>query len=515
MKLAQRVLGLAMVSSGCVAPVLDAPPAPPQPTVSLVDGGDDAAADLSVALPQRDLGLLVPWRAVNLIGPGPLVWEEYDYRPRAQGGLREEIDARLERLRQIGVRQVQIQTLSSWSVETAPAPGTSIQATVYYRAAYDPNDPSTWGKVPRSRRGDMGVVAYQPPAAWDVPTPLRTPLEINRKAEQVLGDMLDAVRAHGLIPVLKVETYLTLAEDGGAGGTTPWFNFTDPSRGFDAFYARYQEHLVSMAHLGARHGAAMLILGTETPYVAGAGQGRFADGSKMTDRQALIAGKWRGIIAAVRQALREEGRLDMVLSYTEINPFWDDREPTEPRVPIWSRVPFWDDLDAVGINLYLPGRWSDGAGSYDRSPKTAQDMVAYGEAHNFATDYVPNLQDLRDFFVGKKGYDLMRKPVFFAEDGCAAAPYAAVNPAAPPVLVLGAAPDVAEQASLYDAHFQLFEKHGAGWLAGLGFWQATPGARWGGAWSPANKAAYGTPAAYFSFLGTATEDVVARHFARY
>ncbi|MCS6914845.1 MAG: hypothetical protein RMK29_02180 [Myxococcales bacterium] len=476
---------------------------------------DLALPDLRRVPDRPDLSKIVPWKAVNLLGPTDRVWEEYDYRPRAEGGLREEIDERLRQLKRLGVRQVQVQTMFSFCVESTPYPGTSIRSTVYYNPRYRPDDPRTWGRVPRNRRGDMGAIAYQPPASWDVPTPLRGPLEINAKAEAVLGEMLEAVAAHGLVPVLKGEIYLTLAEDGSRSGVSPWFIFTDPSRNFDQFYRMYQEHLVAMTRVAARHRAAMHILGTELPYVAGAGQSYFADGSRMVDRHEMIAAKWREIIRAVRQAALEEGRPDLVISYTEINPFWEDRRMTAARVPVWTRVPFWDELDAVGINFYLPGRWSDGRGNYDTSPKTAADMVRYGETHNFATDFVPNMADIREFFHVQRGYTLETKPVFFAEDGCTSSRAAAANPAAPPFLRLGEQPDFAEQQNLYEAHFVLFERYGKGWLAGLGFWQVTPSLRWGGPWNAADPSNYATPAAYFSFLGTPTEETVRRGFSRY
>jgi hypothetical protein len=118
-----------------------------------------------------------------------------DYRPRAQGGFKEDIDATLDRLKAIGVRQVQIQTMFAWSVETAPSPRSGAQAVVYYKSTYKPDDPTTWGKVSRARRGDIGLIAYQPPAFWDQPVQLKNPLQINARAEQVLGELLDAAAA--------------------------------------------------------------------------------------------------------------------------------------------------------------------------------------------------------------------------------------------------------------------------------------------------------------------------------
>jgi hypothetical protein len=478
------------------------------------DGG--TAADQGRAPGPGDrFARILPWRAINLVGPTDLIWDEYDYRPAAQGGHREEIDATLARLKSLGVRQVQIQTMYAWSVESAPGP-TQSQSVVYLRPGYRADDASTWGPVPRTRRGDMGLVPYLPssvPAHWDQPVTLRTPVELGNKAEQILGELLDAVGRAGLVPVLKSEIYLVVAED--AYDFSGDFNYTDPSRGFDTFYAQYQEHLVRMTRLAARHGAAMMILGTETPYVAGAGQSRFADGSLMSSRQALIAGKWREIIAAVRGAAVAESRPDLLFGYTEINPFWEGHyAPGETPVPVWSRVPFWDDLDVVGINFYLPGRWSDGAGSYDREPRTADEMVTYGETHDFASDTIPNLVDMRRFFVEQKGYSVAHKPVIFTEDGCTSTPVGAANPAAPPFLTERAPPDFTEQRNLYEAHFKLVDKHGAGWLGGLGFWQVTPTRRWGGTFRATDTAPYSKAAAYFSFLDTPTEDVIKQYFSR-
>lgn len=466
-------------------------------------------------LPQRDLTRLVPWRAVNLVGPTSRPWDEYDYRPRAQGGLREDIDATLDRLKALGTRQVQIQTLHAWSVEateSAPYRGSGILSVVAYDAAYRPDDPRTFGRAPRTRRGDMGLVAYQPPAWWDQPQALATPLAINQKAEQVLGELLDAVARKGLIPVLKVETFLGLVND--ANGTSANFNYTDPSRNFDQFYRMHREHLVAMTRVAARHQAALLILGTETPYVAGAGQARFATNEAMPARQAYIAARWAETIQAVRDAARAEGRPDLMFSYTEINPFWEPRAVTGAKVPPWQRVPFWDALDAVGINYYFPGRATDVNGVPDKRPLTADDMLAYAETHNFASDGVPNLQEIGAYFNGQRGYTLDTRPVIFPEDGCTASPYGAGNPAAPTNLTLRQRPDTAEQQRLYEAHFRALERHGAGWLAGLGFWQVPPTSRWGGAYSAANTTNYSDPAAYFTFLGAPAEATVRAYWSK-
>lgn len=522
--LSSRGLALAFAALvGCTAdnPFLaeDAPSGDGTDLASLDPGRADLATDGAapdLASTHGRFAQVVPWRAVNLVGPTDLVWDEYDYRPRAQGGHREEIDATLMRLKSIGVRQVQIQTLFAWSVESKPGPTTQTISVVQYSPGYRVADPATWGKIPRTRRGDMGLVPYlsnSVPPHWDQPVRLRTPEELTQKAEQILGELLDAVSKAGLIPVLKSEIYLVVAED--AFDFSGDFNYTDPSRGFDPFYAQYQQHLVRMTRLAARHGAAMMILGTETPYVAGAGQSRFADGSLMSSRRALIAGKWTAILGAVQKAAREEGRPDLLFSYTEINPFWEGHyAPGEVRVPVWSRVPFWDELDVVGINFYLPGRWTDGATKYDREPRSADEMVTYGETHDFASDTIANLADLRSFFVGQKGYALDKKPIVFAEDGCTSTPLAAANPAAPPFLKLRDPPDFTEQRNLYEAHFKLAEKHGAGWLAGLGFWQVTPTSRWGGAYNPAATDNYAKAASYFGFLGTPTEAVVKSYFTK-
>jgi hypothetical protein len=143
----------------------------------------------------------------------------------------------------------------------------------------------------------------------------------------VLGELLDAVARKGLIPVLKSEIYLVVAED--AYDFSGDFNFTDPSRNFTQFYAKFKEHQLAMTRLAARHGAALYIMGTELPYVAGAGERTFVDGSSMVSRRTLITSKWKDMIQAARAVAVAEGRPDM------------------------------------GIKFYLPGRWTDGNGNYD------------------------------------------------------------------------------------------------------------------------------------------------------
>lgn len=478
---------------------------------------DGSGGDGAVVPDKPDLSKLVPWRAVDLVGPGEVnFWTEYDYRPRSEGGSKEDIDATLDHLKAIGVRQVEIQTLHAWSIEAGEIPGSGgIRSVVYWDQKYKVDNPATWGDVPRTRRGDMGIMAYEPPAFWDTPKMLATPLEINAKAEAVLGQMLDAVYNHGLIPVLKSEIYLAIATD--AYDLSGDFNYTEPSRNFEQFYDQYQAHLVAMTRLAARHHAALMILGTETPYVAGAGQVKFLNGDRMDSRQPYIYDRWTRIIKAVRAAARAEGRPDLAFSYTEINPWWENRKSqlTMPEsAPIWTRVPFWDDLDAVGINFYLPGRYYESPTVYDKTPKTMADMMAYEETHDFASDTVGNFADLKKFFVDQKGYNLQTKPVIFPEDGCTSTPYGAANPALPPALRPRAQPDFTEQASLYEAHFRLAEKYGGGWLAGFGFWQVTPTQKWGGPYNKANTDNYSQPAAYFNFLNNPAEQVVKTYFTK-
>jgi hypothetical protein len=309
--------------------------------------------------------------------------------------------------------------------------------------------------------------------------------------------------------------HLAPAEIGGLSGDS--FIFTDPSRDLDQFYRMYRDYLVEMTRVAARHRAALFILGSEAPYVAGAGQATFIDGSRMIDRRPLITGKWREIIAAARAAASAEGRPDLLLSYAEINPFYEERPMSGPRVPVWRAVPFWDELDAVAVNYYHPGRFTDGRGGYDTAPRTADDMVAYGEAYSVraGTSVIPNLADLRDHFVSERGYSLWTKPVLLAGDGCTATYLGAANPASPPGLRLRERPDVAEQRSLYEAHFRLAERHGQGWLAGIGLWQVPPTGRWGGAWDPRDPGRYAHGASYSNFLGTETEAVVRTYFARW
>ena len=424
-------------------------------------GGESQSARPRVT---RDLSLIVPWRAVTLTTPLDPAWSDYDDRP--QSAAREAIDDTLDQLKAIGARQVEIPAVFAWSVEDERSTSMAAQSIVYFDPSYRPDDPATWGALRRTRRGDMGLVAYQPLTSWDSPVPLQTPLEINQKAEQTLGRLLNTVARMGLIPILRLEFRVVGAKNAlGVGVIAP---DTDPSRNLDQFYLKYKEHVVAMARLAARHDAAMVILGVGTPNVAGAGQSRFADGSSMAERRELIREKWRDMVRAARLVAAQEGRPDLVFAYVERN-VW--REPTGPsgsKTPVWQRVPFWDDLDAIGIGICLTEGFETNG---QLTPPTVEELVVRSEKQGFVTDGIPNILDIRNFFRFRRGYNRNTKPVFLDEIECGGPPKVGSQSVASASASPPNRQNLTGRQRFYQAHMELARRYGTDWLAGLGFSQ--------------------------------------------
>jgi hypothetical protein len=103
-----------------------------------------------------------------------------------------------------------------------------------------------------------------------------------------------------------------------------WRARLDPRAGWDAFFDSYEPWMVRYARLAAETGVEWLVIGTEL-------------------RSSLEQeGRWRRLIAAVRAVY--DGQLVYAAN-------WDAMD----------RVPFWDALDALGIQFYPPVASEPGA----------------------------------------------------------------------------------------------------------------------------------------------------------
>ena len=114
-------------------------------------------------------------------------------------------------------------------------------------------------------------------------------------------------RARGMAPALKLHVDV---DDG------TWRGHIRPAD-VDAWFAEYQALVETWAALAASAGAATLVVGTE---LAGT-----------IEHEA----HWREVVAAARA--RFDGRIVYAAS-------WDEAE----------RAPFWDAVDAIGVNFYFP-----------------------------------------------------------------------------------------------------------------------------------------------------------------
>ena len=196
----------------------------------------------------------------------------------------------------------------------------------------------------------------------------------------------------------------------------------------DAWFAGYKSMIIDYARLAADTGVSMFSIGCELKSLTGA----------------AYKDHWTDIISAVRAVYA--GPLTYAATALEI-----------------SSVSFWEQLDVVGVNPYIPL-------SKSTTPTTEALVHAWTHVpvdHQLAgqLDYRSPVDFLRDFAWR------LDKPLLMTEIGYRSLDGAALNPGT--WKNTGTA-DQAEQATLYEAFFRVWADHAGDWLIGAHLWNWEP-----------------------------------------
>lgn len=193
----------------------------------------------------------------------------------------------------------------------------------------------------------------------------------------------------------------------------------------DRFFASYEAMMVHYARMAQAEGAALFVIGTELVDLT----------------EPRHEARWRALIAAVRAVY--DGPLTYAANYGED-----------------LRVPFWDALDYIGVDMYAPLMTT-------ADPSVDQVVAAWLESprHDF-TDHVyggrPLVEAMADLST-RHG-----RPVLFTEIG-----YRSIDGAGTGEAMTqddSGPTDPEEQAMFYRGFARAMTTAGADWLAGVFFW---------------------------------------------
>jgi len=215
----------------------------------------------------------------------------------------------------------------------------------------------------------------------------------------------------GLDLVLKPQVWI------GGDGADQWSAHIgfDSEEAWRMWEAQYRDWALHYARLSAEIDAPLFVIGTEL-------------GRAVREREAF----WRSLIADARAVY--DGQLTYAANW------YDDFE----------HVPFWDALDAVGIQAYFP--------LSDADAPTLDDLRAGWAAHEAAIEAV---------------HRRTGKPILFTELGYRDVPFAAARPWEWPIRRAPVeTPDPALQARLFEAFFA--EVWPEPWMAGAILWKWHP-----------------------------------------
>lgn len=160
---------------------------------------------------------------------------------------------------------------------------------------------------------ELGATDVQLPIRWAQPDHRSADLSPRRgltPSDAVLGQVIDEAHRRKLRVFLMPMIHLERRDKG------IWRGRIDPAEP-DAWWAAYRRFIQHYAELGARHGVHLFAVGSELVSLE-----RFND-------------RWQTLIADTRT------RFKGLLTYSAN---WDHFEP----------VPFWDQLDVVGVTAYQP-----------------------------------------------------------------------------------------------------------------------------------------------------------------
>lgn len=209
---------------------------------------------------------------------------------------------------------------------------------------------------------------------------------------------------------------------------------------WQAWFARYREFAVGWARFAAQEGIEGYCIGTEL------------------DKTVLREREWRELIAAVRAVY--PGLLTYAANWTH-----------------FEEVPFWDALDAIGVNAYFPL-------SQAPRPGVEELVKAWRPLH-------ARLEELAERH---------ERPIVFTEIGYHPAEGALAEPWSWDVGAAAHAPEC--QANAYEAALRVFLDEP--WFGGVFWWKwhAEP-----------RRPRHGSPANTFSPQGLPAEDVLKRAYA--
>jgi len=213
----------------------------------------------------------------------------------------------------------------------------------------------------------------------------------------------------------------------------------DSAADWEAWFARYREFALGWARFAAQEGLEGFCIGTEL------------------DRTVSHEREWRELIAAVRAEYH--GLLTYAANWTH-----------------FEEVPFWDALDAIGVNAYFP---------------------LSKEARPGVEELVEAWQPLRARL--ERLSERLERPVVFTEIGYHPAEGALAEPWTWEVGDAALAPEC--QANAYEAALRVFL--GEPWFGGMFWW------KWHAELRPER---HGSPAGTFSPQGLPAEEVLRREY---
>lgn len=251
-----------------------------------------------------------------------------------------------------------------------------------------------------------------PTSSHIAPDPGRTP------SDAAMVHAIAIARLHGMQVTIKPQIGIR---------TDSWIGRAHPAD-LTAFWADYRLMLLHYAELAAQSGATMLVIGTEM--------------STLSWDQA----HWRPLIAEIRA--RFHGQLTYAANYDE-----------------YQRVPFWDALDLIGIDGYLPL-----ADASNPAPSVQELVSAWG-----SRGYLAAIASVSQR-TGKR--------VLFTELGYRGGHTTAVHPN---LWNVADVTDTQAQANAYEAFYEAVAAQP--WFAGIYWWEVNPDSWWVQDYNPIGKPA--------------------------
>jgi hypothetical protein len=214
---------------------------------------------------------------------------------------------------------------------------------------------------------------------------------------------------------------------------------TDPK----AWFASYKAMMVEYAKAAQAGGAEMFCVGTEMDSII--------DPTKFCSDGKSYTQKWEEIIAAVRAVY--SGKVTYAATY------WTVKD-----------VKFWDKVDYIGVDAYLPLTPKHAEGDTSPYNPTVDEMVnAWTKPHfnSWVRDTLHGGKSAVDYY--KSLSEQYGKKVIFTEVGYRSLDGTTTDPGK-----FGgsqdAQPDFQEQVDAYTALFRVMENYGGQWLAGSFLW---------------------------------------------